>query len=288
MEAQNHTNIEDFSKVKLMELLNDLRSCFTSSLFFRASLDSQLKKDVIRRGDFDNILHIIVDKVSDEKTFESILKKRLDEGRGKEVELERIFINSFHIYSINLCIESSSFFDLLRPIYLGNLIFNKLKGADPSNKIKLSHANFTDSLGGIEKIYINNKVKEFFSISREQLMYFFWRSCCALSLYEGYKNNLYYLNFLIILIEKLKFFKTIHFGKDNKDNFKAQSKGGYTRAKNLAEDREPIFEELKNLWDTGKWNKASTFSSDVHDLEGINLPYNTVYNFIRKYKNNKC
>lgn len=47
------------------------------------------------------------------------------------------------------------------------------------------------------------------------------------------------------------------------------------------------FKNIEELWDSGKWGKATTCAAEIFDIDAINLPYHTVYNYIRKYKKSK-
>ncbi|HGH3149527.1 TPA: hypothetical protein ACJK0A_001271, partial [Acinetobacter baumannii] len=102
-----------------------------------------------------------------------------------------------------------------------------------------------------------------------------------------YSDNLFFLKFLISSEARLELYIQSHFDEDEQIEFLAQSKGGKAKAKKLKESRDQIFQKIKGLWDTGKWDKVTTFASDIHDLEEISLPYSTVYNFTRKYKKMK-
>lgn len=66
-----------------------------------------------------------------------------------------------------------------------------------------------------------------------------------------------------------------------------RSTGGKIKAEKQAEERKPKFKAIEELWDTGKWKNPMKCANDIFNLEEINLPHTTVYNYLRNYKNSK-
>lgn len=83
-----------------------------------------------------------------------------------------------------------------------------------------------------------------------------------------------------------------HFEKKAKEMIlkevrKPQSDGGKIRAKKYKQDHEEAFKHIEELWDSGNWKKCTDCAEDIHHLEEIKLPYNTVYNYLRDYRKSK-
>lgn len=62
------------------------------------------------------------------------------------------------------------------------------------------------------------------------------------------------------------------------------AKGGKAKGRNYIEKNMKAFRNIEELWDTGKWKNASKCAEEIFDLDEIKLPFNTVYNYLRKYK----
>ena len=68
---------------------------------------------------------------------------------------------------------------------------------------------------------------------------------------------------------------------------KEKSRLAKIKAERYKQETAPSFKNIEELWDSGKWKKATKCAEDIFDLEGVNLPYNTVYKYILNYRKSK-
>lgn len=68
---------------------------------------------------------------------------------------------------------------------------------------------------------------------------------------------------------------------------KEKSRLAKIKADKYQQEKAPNFKNIEELWDSGKWKKATTCAGDIFDLDEVNLPYNTVYNYILGYRKSK-
>lgn len=154
-------------------------------------------------------------------------------------------------------------------------------------------------------------------LCKEYLVYFYalntidlaYKYCCSLDM--GETNSLSKLmlthakktylgkSYLLDMLDSLSTMEDItsshltgevarHFvEKAIKKEREPRSDGGKIRAKKYKQDREEAFKHIEELWDSGNWKKCTDCAADIHNLEGIKLPYNTVYNYLRDYKKSK-
>lgn len=286
---ENYT-IEEYSEISLRNFAESLKKSMNR---IRRKVDvneefrHQLKQ--LESDNFDRIISEILEFIGDIDLFNSILAKNIN-NIGDKVEkslFEKAFINSVHIYALNLRLRAKKHFDIVKPIYFNNIVFNEIVGSKISKKKKLNFDKMLNMLSEVEFSFIKPEEVDIFALAHLRLANYFWRLCSIQSIFSIYKNNIFLLKFLISNDAKLDLYLQDHYQEEEPIEFIAQSKGGKTRAKNLEQARQMVFEEIKILWDTGKWKKATECASDIHDIEGINLPYNTVYNFILKYKKSK-
>ncbi|WP_216071412.1 hypothetical protein [Acinetobacter proteolyticus] len=283
-------SIEDYSDKTLFEFSQRLKGALCG-VKFRVDVTPEFKA-LNRRLDgngFDNVIDQVLELVGDASLFNHILAKKTKDQREKYAkdDCEAIFLTSINIYALNLRLRLVNKFEVVETIYFNNLVFNESIGAKISKRKRLD----------LNKINIKFKeIGEFFSKSNEIIVYslshlrltgYFWRLCAIKSIFNEHKGNIFLLKYLISLESKLELLVQDHYQEEEQIEFIAQSKGGKARASNLEKTREPVYEEIKALWDTGKWKKATQCASDIHDIEGIKLPYTTVYNFILKYKKSK-
>lgn len=64
----------------------------------------------------------------------------------------------------------------------------------------------------------------------------------------------------------------------------ARQKGAEIKKRNYELSNQRAFKHIEDLWDTQKWKNMARCAEDIYDMDEINLPYSTVYNYIRKYK----
>ncbi len=282
IEEYSYKNLEDNSK-RLQKVLSGLR--------FRVDVSQQFKTllkqlEVVK---FHALVKEVTEKFGDISLFEKILDKEISSKIEKygRVDYEKAFIISLYLYAINLRFKLEGNFKLVEPVYLNNLVFNEIPGYKSSKRKKLSLKDINLKLKEIEEVFNNPNGYGVFALSHLRLATYFWQLCAAKCIINKYGDNLFFLKFLISSDARLELYIQNHFEEDEQIEFLAQSKGGKAKAKKLKESRDQIFQEIKCLWDTGKWDKVTTFASDIHDLEGIGLPYSTVYNFTRKYKKMK-
>lgn len=286
---ENYT-IEEYSEISLRNFAESLKKSMNrirSKVDVNEEFRHQLKQ--LESDNFDRIISEILELVGDIDLFNSILAKNIN-NIGDKIEkslFEKAFINSVHIYALNLRLRSKKHFDIVKPIYFNNLVFNEIAGAKISKRKKLDLDVILNKLNEVETMFAKPQDVDFFALSHLRLANYFWRLCSIQNIFNNYMNNIFLLKFLIAHEAKLELYLQEHYLEEEQIEFIAQSKGGKARASNLEKTREPVYEEIKALWDTGKWKKATNCASDIHDAEGINLPYNTVYNFILKYKKSK-
>lgn len=68
---------------------------------------------------------------------------------------------------------------------------------------------------------------------------------------------------------------------------KEKSRLAKIKADKYKQETAPNFKNIEELWDSGKWKKATTCAEDIFDLDAVNLPYNTVYKYILNYRKSK-
>lgn len=98
-------------------------------------------------------------------------------------------------------------------------------------------------------------------------------------------------------VDKSLNFKNMHsdcgvfsdsFSKDlNRIKSIQASSNAKIKAEKYKQDNEQAFQNIEELWDTGKWRAASKCAEDIFSIEGIGLPYNTVYKHLRSYIKSK-
>ncbi|BFM82762.1 hypothetical protein JUNP543_1080 [Acinetobacter baumannii] len=282
--------IEEYTYKALEDNSNRLQKVL-SGLKFRVDVSQQFRTllkqlEVVK---FRALVNEVTEKFGDITLFERILDNELNSKMKKygRVDYEKAFIVSLYLYAINLRFKLKGNFKIVEPIYLNNLVFNEVPGYKLSKRKKLSLKDINVKLKEIEEVFNNPDGHGLFALSHLRLSTYFWHLCAAKSIINKYSDNLFFLKFLISSEARLELYIQSHFDEDEQIEFLAQSKGGKAKAKKLKESRDQIFQKIKGLWDTGKWDKVTTFASDIHDLEEISLPYSTVYNFTRKYKKMK-
>lgn len=282
--------IEEYSYKTLDDISNRLQRVLTG-LKFRVDVSQQFRTLLkqLELPKFRALVNETIEKFGDISLFEKVLDKQISSKFEKygRVDHEKAFIISLYLYAINLRFKLEENFELVEPVYFYNLVFNEIPGSKTSKRKKLSLKNINLKLKEIEIVFNNPNGSGIFSLSHLRLATFFWQLCAAKILINKYSDNLFFLKFLITTDVRLESYIQSHFEEEEQIEYVAQSKGGKAKAKKLKESRDQIFEEIKCLWDTGKWDKVITFASDIHDLEEISLPYSTVYNFTRKYKKMK-
>lgn len=68
---------------------------------------------------------------------------------------------------------------------------------------------------------------------------------------------------------------------------KEKSRLAKIKADKYKQETAPNFKNIEELWDSGKWKKATTCAEDIFDSDAVNLPYNTVYKYILNYRKSK-
>lgn len=59
------------------------------------------------------------------------------------------------------------------------------------------------------------------------------------------------------------------------------------KAEKYKQETAQSFKNIEELWDSGKWKKATKCADDIYDLKEINLPHTTVYRHILSYRKSK-
>lgn len=68
---------------------------------------------------------------------------------------------------------------------------------------------------------------------------------------------------------------------------KEKSRLAKIKAERYKQETAKNFKNIEELWDSGKWEKATKCAQDIFDLDEVALPYNTVYRYILEYKKSK-
>ncbi len=78
--------------------------------------------------------------------------------------------------------------------------------------------------------------------------------------------------------------KNVALTKLKEKNTQDRKQGGKVRAQNYREKHKAAFQAIEALWDTKKWKKMTSCAEEIHIRKDIDLPYQTVYEHLRKYK----
>lgn len=68
---------------------------------------------------------------------------------------------------------------------------------------------------------------------------------------------------------------------------KEKSRLAKIKAERYKQETAPSFKNIEELWDSGNWKKVTECAGDIFHLDGVNLPYNTVYRYILDYRKSK-
>ena len=68
---------------------------------------------------------------------------------------------------------------------------------------------------------------------------------------------------------------------------KEKSRLAKIKAERYKQETAKNFKNIEELWDSGKWEKATKCAQDIFDLDEVALPYHTVYRYILEYKKSK-
>ena len=59
------------------------------------------------------------------------------------------------------------------------------------------------------------------------------------------------------------------------------------KAEKYKQDNKQAFQNIEEMWDTGKWTNATKCAEDIFNINGIDLPFSTVYKHLRSYMKSK-
>ncbi|MEG0431527.1 MAG: hypothetical protein RSC45_00315 [Acinetobacter sp.] len=68
---------------------------------------------------------------------------------------------------------------------------------------------------------------------------------------------------------------------------KEKSRLAKIKSEKYKQETAKSFKNIEELWDSGKWKKATSCAEEIFDVDGVNLPYNTVYKYILDYRKSK-